>query len=102
MRREWAVVNDSPDLPIALCAWELPGQDRLRDRDRVFECVWTLDPRAVRTAAMACAAVAAAAHSARAAELLRGPLAEPLGQAPDLAAATRLMHRIVAYLETAA
>ena len=26
MRAEWSVVNDSPDLPVALTAWELPGQ----------------------------------------------------------------------------
>ena len=28
MRREWAVVCDAPDLPVAMAAWELPGPVR--------------------------------------------------------------------------
>ena len=57
MRREWAVVVDSTDLPVALSAWELPGQDQVADRARVFETIWTLDPVAVRDAARVCAEV---------------------------------------------
>src|SRR4051794_21360865 len=31
MRREWAVVCSSRELPVVLTAWELPGQDDVRD-----------------------------------------------------------------------
>ena len=41
MRREWAVVCDAPDHPALLTAWELPGQSAVRDRDRLFEAIWT-------------------------------------------------------------
>lgn len=57
MRREWAVVVEAIDLPVALSAWELPGQDQVADHARVFETIWTLDPVAVRDAARVCAEV---------------------------------------------
>ena len=59
VRREWAVVVDSADLPVVLTAWEIPGQDGKADRDRVFESAWSIDPMAVRRAARTCAALAA-------------------------------------------
>ena len=58
MRREWAVVCDSDELPVALTAWEVPGQAGVRDADRVFESVWTVERDAVRDAAVVCAGVA--------------------------------------------
>ncbi len=48
MHREWTVVCDSDDLPLALTAFELPGQDGLADLDRLYESIWTVDPAAVR------------------------------------------------------
>ncbi len=66
MLREWNVVCDAPDLPVALTAWELPGQHGVADADRRFEAIWTVDPTAVREAATVCARVAASAgRSAR-------------------------------------
>ena len=55
MTREWSLVCLTPDLPAALAAWELPGQEGVRDGDRLFESLWTLDGGAVRDAAR-CAA----------------------------------------------
>src|SRR5919112_2371301 len=57
MRREWSLVCDAPGNCAALAAWELPGQSDVRDRDRVFETLWTLEPPAVRDAARSCAAL---------------------------------------------
>jgi DNA-binding transcriptional MerR regulator len=90
MLREWAIVCDSPDLPVVLTAWELAGQHDVRDRDRVFESMWTVDPRAVHDAARVCASVAG-----------QPPLpAAPRAEAqPDLAAVTRLYNRIVWYVD---
>lgn len=102
MRREWAVVCDSVQLPVALTAWEIPGQRRVRDRDRIFESIWTVDPVAVRTAARMCAGVAAAAGSPSAAKLLDGALAQPAptGTA-DLLTVSRLVSRVASYVDEA-
>jgi DICT domain-containing protein len=97
LRREWVVVCDSVELSAALSAWELPGQDDLPDRDRVFEAVWTVDPAAVRDAARVCATMAQHA-GARDAAAAVAELATPVrsGHA-DLAAVTTLFNRVVAY-----
>lgn len=99
MRREWNVVNDSPELPVALTAWELPGQEGTPDRLRLFESIWTLDPPSVRTAARCCAAVALEAGHESGRALLEGPLAAPSTQAADALATTRIAHRAVAYVD---
>ena len=51
LQREWALVCDSPDQPACMIGWEPPGQEHRRDRDRVFEMVWSVDPTVVREAA---------------------------------------------------
>ncbi len=99
MRREWAVVCDAPDLPAALAAWELPGQSTVRDRDRIFESVWTLDPRAVRDAARVCARVAQDAGCAEAGPVLYELADDPVASTTDIVAATTLFNRIVAYVD---
>ena len=98
MRREWSLVCDAPDYTAALAAWELPGQDAVPDRDRLFEAVWTLEPRAVRDAARVCARLAdvlapSATHDWSRLEALAP---EP---SDDLRAATSLFQRLVAYLD---
>lgn len=50
LNREWLVVCDAPDLPACLTAVELPG--------RLFEVVWSVDPRVVRDASLVSAALA--------------------------------------------
>lgn len=99
MRREWNVVNDSAELPVALTAWELPGQLGTPDRLRLFEAVWTLDPAAVRTAARCCATIAADAGHASGARLVDGPLAGPPLTSMDAMTVTRIAHRTVAYVD---
>lgn len=98
MRREWSLVCDAPDYTAALAAWELPGQDDVPDRDRLFEAVWTLEPRAVRDAARVSARLAdvlapSAAHDWSRLEALAPEPSE------DLRAATSLFQRLVAYLD---
>ena len=98
MRREWSLVCDAPDYTAALAAWELPGQDGVPDRDRLFEAVWTLEPRAVRDAARVSARLAdvlapSAAHDWSRLEALAPEPSE------DLRAATSLFQRLVAYLD---
>lgn len=99
MRREWLVVCDAPDLAACLSAWELPGQTLVPDRDREFEAVWTIDPRAVRDAARVCARVAHG-HGVPEATPLLHHLAEDPGPAlVDVLGATTLLNRVVSYVD---
>lgn len=100
MSREWAVVCDSPDLSVALTAWELPGQAEVRDADRVFESLWTVDPGPVRDAARVCVGVAAAAGSDQG-RRVAGELVPPTANVADVAALTSLFNRSVAYVDRA-
>jgi DICT domain-containing protein len=99
MRREWAVVCDAPGLSASLSAWELPGQADVPDRHRIFESLWTVEPRAVRDAARVCAQVAQSAGVTEAQGLLYDLADEPATVVPDIAGATALMNRVVAYVD---
>lgn len=99
MRREWFVVCESRDLPVALTAWELPGQSEVPDRDRIFESLWTVEPGAVRDAARVCARVAQE-HGVTAASPLLYELAdEPAHGLADPASVTTLFNRVIAYVD---
>lgn len=99
IRREWVVACDAPDLSACLAAWELPGQQGIADRDRLFESLWTVDPRAVRDASRVCARAAQSAGVAEAQALLYDLAEEPPKAVIDVAAATTLMNRVVAYVD---
>jgi DICT domain-containing protein len=99
MRREWVVVCDAPGLSACLSAWELPGQTTVPDRQRTFESLWTVDPRAVRDAARVCAQVAQSSGVPEAQLLLHDLSDEPVAVVPDIAGATALMNRVVAYVD---
>ena len=99
MRREWSVVCDAVDLPACLTAWELPGQGEVPDRHRLFESVWTIEPRAVRDAARVCAQVAQSSGVGEAGPLLYELADDPASAAIDLVGATTLFNRVVAYVD---
>jgi len=101
LQREWAVVCDATDLPVALTAWELPGQQSVRDSDRIFESVWTIDPPAVRDAARVCASVAAQVGSAAGPAAVSALSRDARHGGADLRAVTALFNRIVAYVDHA-
>jgi len=102
MLREWAVVCDSVELPVVLTAWEVPGQENVRDRDRVFEALWTLDPQAVRDAARVCAAVAADAGRPEAGPVQYALADDPAPGLVDLATASTLFGRVLTYVDDVA
>lgn len=99
MLREWTLVCDAPDFPAALAAWEIPGQESVPDADRIFEAVWTLEPRAVREAARACGIVAQAAGCAEATPLLFRLASTPEPAVGSLTSITTLFNRVVAYVD---
>lgn len=98
LRREWFVVCDAHGLPALLTAWEVPGQAGRPDRDREFEALWTVDPRAVRNASRVCASTSLSARAPGAERLVR-QLAEPSSQPLDPTASARMFNRIVTYLD---
>jgi DICT domain-containing protein len=99
MRREWAVICEAPDYPAMLTAWELPGQSTVPDRDRMFECLWTVEPAAVREAARACAQVAQQLGHREAAPLLYELADAPPPPPRELVQAAALLNRVVAYVD---
>ncbi len=101
LRREWVVVCDAVELPVALSAWELPGQLDTAEPERLFEVVWTVEPEAARLAARVCATVARDADAVGAAAALDRLEQDPPRGGADLRAITALMNRIVGYVDTA-
>ncbi len=102
MRREWTVVCDARDLPVALTGWELPGQSDVPDHKRLFEAMWTVDGSAVHDAARVCAAVAVQYAEEPTDKLLEAARSGPLQSrthTPDIAAVTGLFNRMVAYVD---
>lgn len=105
MRREWTVVCDSRDLPVVLTAWELPGQDDVPDRQRLYESMWSVDGAAVRDAARVCAAMAkqlgVGAEGEGAGAGAPGVDAVPatITSTPELTSVTALFNRMVAYTD---
>ncbi|MFC4785009.1 DICT sensory domain-containing protein [Nocardioides sp. MAHUQ-72] len=99
MRREWFVVCESRDLPVALTAWELPGQGDVPDRERIFESLWTVEAGAVRDAARVCARVAQEHGVAAASPLLYELADEPAAGFADLTTVSTLFNRVIAYVD---
>ena len=99
LRREWTLVCQSSQYPACLSGWELPGQHGVPDADRRFEVVWTLDPAAVRDAALICALLAE--HLSPGLRLTRLlPPGTPSLASADLKRATGLLSRMTGYLES--
>ncbi len=99
---EWAVVVDAPGYAVCLLAWETPESsrdDHLPDRERIFEALWTLDPRVVRRA------VARGSRARRARRPALGERLEqmlrdrPLPYEAPVPGLTALTNRIVGYLD---
>jgi hypothetical protein len=93
------VVCDAPDLPACMVGVERPGQ-RAAEPRRLFEVVWTVDPRAVRFASRLSAALADEYHPGWRPEGL-GDLDddEPPSASADLIRATDLLNRMIGYLD---
>lgn len=98
MTREWAVICDTPGLPVALSGWELPGQAEVPDHERRFEVVWTIEPDLVRRATLAALTTARSAGLADPGAVEQH-LPGAASTAVDLVAATRLFNRLLLRLD---
>jgi DICT domain-containing protein len=98
---EWAVVVDAPGYCACLLAWELPqpATARMPDRERSFEAMWTLDPRAVRRAAQIGASLARRSDDALGDHVERLLADRALAMEHPAPALTSLTNRIVGYLD---
>ena len=98
---EWAVVVDAPSFGVCLCAWEPPvRKPPADDLDRQFETFWTLDPQAVRQAAVAGAFVAGMTAPSVGERLRDALLDRPLAAEGATEALEALTARMIAYLES--
>jgi DICT domain-containing protein/predicted DNA-binding transcriptional regulator AlpA len=100
LHREWVVVCDAVDLPACMAAVERPGQEGVLDSRRRFDAVWTVDPRAVRTASRVAAALADAYRPGWRAVELPQLAEEPPGASADLRRASDLLTRTMGYLDS--
>jgi DICT domain-containing protein len=98
LRHEWAMICDAPDTPACVAAWERPGQNRARDRDRIFEALWSVDPQVVRSAARIGTGLAGAAVPQIAEQLAARLREEPGPGSADLRRASGLLERTLDYL----
>lgn len=94
---EWTLICDAPDYAACMAGRERPGQNAIRDNDRLFETIWTIEPGVVRDGAR----IAASLAHGSAPELIE-PIAgrlesPPTGPVDQLRMATALTNRIVAY-----
>ena len=101
LRREWFLVCDAPDFPAFLSAWEVPGQQAVRDADRRFEAVWSLDPTVVREASRIALTLARELAPERADELPAPPEWAPREVSADLREATSMFDRMLTYVDRA-
>ncbi len=94
---EWAVIVDAPGYAACLLAWEQAGGER--DRERRFEAIWTIDPRATRRAAQAAARLAGQVDPGYGRALEELLADRPLAMEQPAPALTALTNRVLAYVE---
>ena len=97
--REWGLVCDGAGYSACLSAWERPGQDGVRDGDRLFETIWTVEPELVREATRIGAGLTAEGAPGLAGSLMEDLSTRPLSMHDDrVGRVTALTSRMVAYL----
>ena len=96
LRREWAVVCDSPTFTACLSGWERPQG---RADNRRFEAIWTVEPKLVRHASRACVEFVRRTSPDLATAIATRLQAQPVRGSDDLRNATIVTNRVVGYLD---
>jgi DICT domain-containing protein len=99
LRREWFMVCAAPDYPAFISGWEFPGQTGVPDARRRFEVLWSVDPPAVRDAALICAQIAQALSPSLGRLLDNLPDEAPPPASADLHRAIGVFNRMASYLD---
>ena len=97
-RREWALVCDANDYAAFLAGWELPGQEAVRDAERRFETIWSVEAELVREAAHVAAGIAAGSAPDLGPALRAGLEGTPPPAGDELRTVAALTSRMVAYV----
>jgi DICT domain-containing protein len=98
LAREWSIVMQAPGASACLAAWEIPAPSEPADADRRFEVLWSPEPE-VALDALAIAAELIAPLAPGVAEALEPTPPQPaVPSSPELRAAVRQAHRMLAYL----
>lgn len=97
LRREWAVVCDSPTFTACVAGWEKP--DGRAGGPRRFEAIWTVEPKLVRHASRACVGLVQKTSPELAGVIAARLEAQPLRGSDDLRNATIVTNRVVGYLD---
>lgn len=97
--REWFLVCSAPDYSAFLSAWEFPGQSDVADAGRRFEVLWSVDPPAVRDAALICAQLARSLAPGLVPALADLPSGPSAPASADLQRAIGLFSRMANYLD---
>lgn len=96
--REWSLVCDAPDYAACLSAWEPPGQDDVRDRERQLETIWSVEPSVVREAARISRGIAAKSAPDLVSRVDRLLDANPAPSGDEFRLVSALTSRMVAYV----
>lgn len=97
--REWSLVCASREHPASLAAWEIPGQTGVRDADRLYEAVWSLDARVTHDAAAIAHALLVDLAPGGAADVPRPEEHAPATGSSDLARASSVFARTLARVD---
>ena len=98
LNREWLVVCDSAEEAAVLVGSERPGQEHVRDSERLFESLWSVDPVVVRSATAICLRLASTYRPGL--KPGRWPVLPPPAPAStDLRQASSLLARVVGYAD---
>jgi DICT domain-containing protein len=98
LAREWSIVMHAAGGSACLAGWEIPAPSEPADADRRFEVLWSPEPEvAIEALAIATELIAPLAPDvARALEMARQDRISP--SSPELRAAVRQAHRMLAYI----
>jgi MerR family transcriptional regulator, light-induced transcriptional regulator len=98
LAREWSIVMHARGASACLAAWEIPASSEPADADRRFEVLWSPEPEvALEALAIATELIAPLAPDvARELDSTRAQRVSP--SSPELRAAVRQAHRMLAYV----
>jgi DNA-binding transcriptional MerR regulator len=98
LAREWAVVMHAPGASACLAGWEIPATSEPADADRHFEVLWSPEPEVVLDALATATELIAPLAPDVAEALASAQLQAVAPSSPELRAAVKQAHRMVAYM----
>jgi MerR family transcriptional regulator, light-induced transcriptional regulator len=93
------MVCAAPDYPALIAGWEFPGQLGVPDARRRFEVLWSVDPLAIRDAALICAQIAQTLSPGLGRLVDDLPDGAPPPASADLHRAISVFNRMASYLD---